>query len=326
MRNRSVIAGRHVSRTVTSEGHDGISLELFSRFQALIYNETGIWLAPHKTALLVGRLSKRLRCLRLSSMAEYFRIVTQPDQQQERMLMIDCITTNETHFFREPRHFEFLAHTVFPRWREEVLTGSRAPRIRVWSAGCSSGEEPYSLAMMLLDYFGEDLGWKLEVVATDISTRVLEKAQAGIFPIGRSREIPSKYLTSYVLKGTGDRNGYIKVGPEAQRLVTFSRVNLHADSCDISGSFDLIFLRNVMIYFDQESKIKVVSRLERFLSPCGYLFVGHSETLQGLDSGLRPVSPSVYASMTAQDPDITEHSSRNKNISAPTVRTGGNGR
>lgn len=292
-RSRSISAYR--ADLQAFEDHGGLSPKLFEQFQRLIYHETGIWLGEHKTALLVGRLSKRLRSLRLNSMADYLELVSEPNQHHERTLMIDCITTNETHFFREACHFDFLAHTVFPRWREAVLSGVREPRVRIWSAGCSSGEEPYSLAMLLLDHFGNESSWKFEVVGTDISNRVLEKARSGIFSTDRTKDIPKKYLTSYVLKGTGEQNGFIKIDSEVQRLVTFSRVNLHADSYDLTGQFDLVFLRNVMIYFDQESKTKALARIERYVAPTGYLFVGHSESLQGLQTKLRSVGPSVYA-------------------------------
>jgi len=137
----------------------------------------------HKHALLTGRVARRLRLLGLNSMQEYHDLITQPDQLHERAVMIDCITTNETHFFREPRHFDFLSQNVFPKWQHEAATGGRPTRLRVWSAGCSSGEEPYSLAMLLLKHFPEERGWGLEVLATDISTRVLEKARAAVYPI-----------------------------------------------------------------------------------------------------------------------------------------------
>lgn len=297
MRKRSSVSD---AATRQNFQDSGLSPDLFDNFQSLIYAETGIWLGPHKTALLVGRLSKRLRQLRLTSMSDYFELIVRSDQQHERMRMIDCITTNETHFFREPRHFEFLAQRVFPRWRQQLLAGERGPRIRIWSAGCSSGEEPYSIAMMLLDHFGEHFGSSFELLATDISNHVLEKARSGIFPLSRSREIPAKYLSNYVLKGTGERNGTIRVSPEVQKLVTFARVNLNADSYDFSGSFDVVFLRNVMIYFDLESKIKVLSQIKPFISPGGYLFVGHSESLQTLTTSLRVVVPSVYENVVEQ--------------------------
>src|ERR1700751_5457872 len=162
---------------------------LFRKFQELIYKEAGIWLATHKHALLTGRLSRRLRVLGLSNMQHYFQLVAQPDQQHERAVMIDCITTNETHFFRESRHFDYLERQVFPKWQQEAAAGERPMRLRIWSAGCSTGEEPYSLAMLLLKHFPEGKGWDLEVLATDISTRVLEKARAAVYPIEKSKQI-----------------------------------------------------------------------------------------------------------------------------------------
>jgi chemotaxis protein methyltransferase CheR len=274
-----------------------IPAELFARYQSLIYSEAGIWLAAHKQALLTGRLARRLRTLGVATMADYYRLITQPDQQHERALMIDCITTNETHFFREPRHFEFLAQHVFPRWQEQVSRGERLASIRIWSAGCSTGEEPYSLAMLLLKHFPTESDWNLEILATDISTRVLEKARAAIFPMDKSKEIPKEHLFNYMLKGTADQEGWMKAGPEIQRMVRFARVNLNAQSYPITGSFDLIFCRNVLIYFDQESKKNVVNGLLRHLSPKGLLFVGHSENLNGIAPGIKSVVPTVYASL-----------------------------
>ena len=294
-----------------ASGEAAISPDLFTKYQTLIYREVGIWLASHKTALLTGRLTRRLRLLGFSSMAEYYKLVTQPDQQHERAIMIDCITTNETHFFREPRHFEFLAQSVFPRWQQQADAGQRQKRIRVWSAGCSTGEEPYSLAMMLLKNFGDE-GWDLEVLGTDISTRVLEKARAGMFPLDKAKEVPKDYLHTYMLKGTKDQEGLMKVTPEVHKLVRFSRVNLNADMYPMSAECDLVFCRNVLIYFDQLSKKKVVTGLLRHLSPTGLLFVGHSENLNGLTPELKSIIPTVY-SRVGRD-GLTHHPSPGRNF------------
>ena len=277
--------------------HERASLSpaLFSKFQQLIYRESGIWLAAHKHALLTGRLARRLRLLGLNGMHEYYVLLSQPDQLHERAVMIDCITTNETHFFREPRHFDFLERHVFPKWQQEGAAGERAMRLRIWSAGCSSGEEPYSLAMLLLKHFPEGKGWELEVLGTDISTRVLEKARAATYPIEKSKDIPAEHLRAYMLKGRGDHKAMMKVSPELHRVVRFARVNLHADSYPILGSFDLIFCRNVLIYFDQESKIKVIGGILRHLSPSGLLFVGHSEHLGAMAPSLKTVAPTIHA-------------------------------
>jgi len=268
---------------------------LFGKFQALIYHEAGIWLATHKETLLTGRLARRLRLLGLSSMLEYYQLLTQPDQLHERAMMIDCITTNTTHFFREPRHFEFLAQWVFPQWKEQAAAGQRQPRVSVWSAGCSTGEEPYSLAMTLLKHFPPAIGWDLELLGTDISTRVLEKARAAVYPIEKSTEIPNQYLRAYMLKGTANHEGIMRVRPEVHKIVRFARVNLHADSYPITETFDLIFCRNVLIYLDERSKQKVLAGLLRQLSPYGLLFVGHSEHLNGTAPTLKTIIPTVYA-------------------------------
>ena len=268
---------------------------LFSKFQSLIYNEAGIWLGPQKQALLTSRLARRLRLLGLSNMKEYFRLVAQPDQQHERSLMLDCVTTNETHFFREPRHFDYLAQQVFPRWKQEADAGKRTRHINIWSAGCSSGEEPYSLAMLLLKHLPAEAGWFPQILASDISTRVLEKARAATFPIEKAQEIPKDYLRSYMLKGMREESGTMRVMPEVQKIVRFARINLFADSYPVQGAFDLIFCRNVLIYFDERSKEKVIAGLLRHLSPTGFLFVGHSEHLCGISSQLKLVSSTVYA-------------------------------
>jgi chemotaxis protein methyltransferase CheR len=280
-----------------SRAADDLSLTpaLFAKFQALIYHESGIWLGSHKQALLTGRLARRLRLLGLSTMQEYFRLVSQPDQQHERAVMIDCITTNETHFFREPRHFDFLVRQVFPLWKGQAADGKRLNRLSIWSAGCSTGEEPYSLAMLLLKHFPPDLGWSVEILATDISTKVLEKARAAIFPIEKSKEIPQEFLRAYMLKGTGEQSGVMRASPELQRMVRFARVNLSADSYPIDGAFDLIFCRNVLIYFDQQSKQKVIAGLLQHLASSGLLFVGHSEHLGGISPGIKSVASTVYA-------------------------------
>ena len=281
--------------TGSQRAQDSLRPALFAKFQRLIYEESGIWLGEHKQALLTGRLARRLRLLGLKEMQDYFQLVTQPDQQHERAVMIDCITTNQTHFFREPGHFDFLAGRIFPEWQSAAITGERPRTLRVWSAACSSGEEPYSLAMLLLKHFPAEQGWEIEVLATDICTRVLEKARAAVYPIEKAKEIPSEFLRNYMLKGRGEQREFMKVSPEVHRLVRFARVNLHSDSYPVFGPFDLIFCRNVLIYFDQCSKAKVIAAMLRHLGATGFLFVGHSEHLASTVPALKPVAPTVYA-------------------------------
>lgn len=280
-----------ISQTVTDAD--------FALFQRLIEKETGIYLAPPKKTLLIGRLSRRLRELGLSNLRKYYkRVLNDP---AEKVRMIDSISTNETQFFREPLHFQVLERQVFPQWTAQADAGGRPRKIRVWSAGCSTGEEPYSIAMMLLGHFPPSAGWQVEILATDISTRVLGRAKAGIWPVEKAVQIPAAYLKTYMLRGTGSQEGKMKGGPEVQRAIRFEYFNLlEEQSYSHSAPFDLIFCRNVLIYFQPETKIQVVRRLLNHLSPDGYLFVGHSESLNHLTECVRSVVPTVYVQSPAR--------------------------
>jgi len=272
-----------------------ITPELFAKFQRLIHQESGIWLGEAKVPLLCGRLSRRLRALGIPTLEGYYKLVVQPEHSEERVSMIDAITTNETRFFREPRQFEFLERRTIPRWRADAEQGLRSKTIRLWSAGCSSGEEPYSLAMLLARHLSAEQGWNVSILATDISSRVLERARAGIYSVSKSVDIPGPLLKDHMLKGIGAQEGQMKVMPEIQNLVDFRRLNLMLDPYPGEACFHAIFCRNVLIYFDLESKNKVVERLIRALHPSGLLFLGQAENLSGMRSELRAVAPSVYA-------------------------------
>lgn len=266
-----------------SNGERHISDVEFAQFQGLLQRLAGIHLSPAKKALLCGRLGKRLKHHGFASYGEYFRLLTGGQEAGELQVALDLLTTNETYFFREPKHFDFLRERVLP---------ARTPGspFRVWSAACSSGEEPYSLAMLLADRLG---GVPWEIVASDLSTRVLEKARSGLYPMERARNIPQNYLKAYCLKGTGQHEGSLLIERSLRARVNFLQVNLN-EPLPRLGEFDLVFLRNVMIYFEPETKRKVVQRLIPALKPGGYLLIGHSETLNGISDGLRPVSPSIY--------------------------------
>jgi chemotaxis protein methyltransferase CheR len=262
----------------------------FALFQALILRESGIYLAPAKKALLVGRLSKRLRALGLSTFDAYYRRIVDEDDREERVEMLDCVSTNETHFFREPRQFEFLERQVVPRWKE------RGPRVlKVWSAGCSTGEEPYSLAMMLLHHFPAYAGRQIEIFATDISTRALARADEAVWPIDKASEIPISYRRAFMLRGTASQEGKMKASPEIRSLVRFERMNLNEEHYPVRGPFHLIFCRNVLIYFQMENKLKVIHRLLDVLAPDGLLFLGHAESLNAVTDRVTTVVPTVYA-------------------------------
>jgi len=278
-----------------------VSPALFQKFQKLIYSETGIWLGSAKTALLCGRLFRRLRALEIDSLETYYEHVVHPDQHDERARMIDAITTNETRFFREPRQFEFLVQNIFPRWRADAELRLRSKKIRIWSAGCSSGEEPYTIAMLLARHLPAAEGWDARLLATDISTRVLEKAYKGIYSIARSGELPTDLLHSSMLRGMQDREGEMKVKVEIQQMVDFRRLNLDQHYDLIDSPFDAIFCRNVLIYFDAASKRRVISRLVRHLAANGLLFVGHAENLNSFSTHLRSLEPTIYVKAIDKD-------------------------
>lgn len=253
----------------------------FANFQRLIFELAGISLADAKKVLLVGRLGKRLKHFGFTRFADYYKFVREKENAGELQLMIDLITTNETYFFREPKHFDFLRSCASP---------SRGTPFRVWSAASSSGEEAYSMAMVLADALGE-APW--EVVGTDISTRVLRKAEQGHYSLDRISGIPPAMLKKYCLKGIREQEGTMLIVRELRQRVRFLHSNLLAPRKDI-GVFDLIFLRNVMIYFDNPTKRKVVANLLPYLKRDGHLVIGHSESLFGVTDDFVALRPTIY--------------------------------
>jgi chemotaxis protein methyltransferase CheR len=270
-----------------------ISDKEFALFQSLIHQETGIYLSPVKKGLLAGRLTRRLRELGLDSFGAYYRRVAEGGEE-ERTRLFNAISTNETHFFREPKQFQFLQEQILPEWSAQAAAGVRPKAIRAWSAGCSTGEEPYSLAMVLLDFFPPPAGWSIEILATDLSTRVLARARAAVWPVEKAKEIPPRYLKAFMLKGVRTEEGKMKAGPEIASVVRFERLNLNDPAYPVTGLFDLIFCRNVLIYFNTGSKARVVDRLLDHLSPNGYFFLGHAESLHGLSDRARTLGPTIY--------------------------------
>jgi len=255
----------------------------FAQFRDLIYRIAGISMSPAKKPLVTSRLAKRLKHHGLASFGEYFQMITAANGKAELQMAVDLLTTNETHFFREPKHFDFLRQRILP---------ARKPGkpLRIWSAACSSGEEPYSIAMVADEVLGS-APW--EIVASDLSTRMLEKARTGLYPIERLPEIPRHYLSNYCLKGTGTQDGTLLIERKLRERIQFMHHNLTGTPPKLT-EFDAIFLRNVMIYFDQNTKRQVVSYLLSLLRPGGYFLVGHSETLNGINETLRLVQPAVY--------------------------------
>jgi chemotaxis protein methyltransferase CheR len=264
----------------------------FRLLQQLIYREAGIHLSEVKKELVSGRLGRRLRALRCPDFTAYYeRVEADP---AERRQMLDCISTNETRFFREPKQFEFLEQSVLPQWRALGDAGTIPKRIRAWSAACSTGEEPYSLAMVLSTHFPVTAGWSVEILASDISTRVLAAAKEGVWPVERSADIPERFLKTWMLRGMHSEEGRMRAHPSLKAMIDFRRINLHDQEDRIPGTFDLLFCRNVLIYFNRESKTGVIQRLLRHLSPSGLLFLGHAESLVGTSHGLQHAGPTVY--------------------------------
>jgi chemotaxis protein methyltransferase CheR len=276
-------------------GLASMSRQEFVQLRDLILREIGIDLPPIKSSLLVGRLARRLRALGLRSYGDYYRRLVAGDRD-ELVQMVDAICTNETHFFREPRHFEYITQQFLPVLIKQADQGRRPRRVRVWSAGCSTGEEPISLAMVLLAHCPPSLGWSVEILATDVSTRVLARASQSLWPVDKAREIPDVYLQRYMLRGVGDEHrGQMKACAELRQIIQYAKLNLHAPRWPGLGEFDLVLCRNVLIYFNAEGRMNVVHRLLDHLRPDGVLFIGHAESLSSLSTRVRCIEPTIYA-------------------------------
>jgi chemotaxis protein methyltransferase CheR len=269
---------------IASEAHSrSISRADFEYITGVLHEHAGIRLAPGKEALVASRLDRRIRALGLSGYAEYVRLLRDRPGEGELRQMIDVLTTNETFFFREPQHFEFLRREVLPRRR-----GGRT--FRLWSAASSTGEEAYTAAMVLAETLPPDT-W--EIVGTDISTRVVQGARTALYPIAAAEKIPRQLLRRFCLKGREEYAGLMTVNRELRAKVHFYCLNLIEDFSHL-GHFDVIMLRNVMIYFDQDTKRSLIQRLQEMLVPGGHLIVGSSESLNAIPSRLRMVQPSIY--------------------------------
>ncbi|MBF0496472.1 MAG: protein-glutamate O-methyltransferase [Deltaproteobacteria bacterium] len=267
----------------------------FKRLRDLIYDKCGINLQPAKKTMLAMRLLKRLRVLGMASFSEYLDYLCNAQGNREELVrMLDVVTTNKTEFFRESIHFDFLLNEVLPTLVRAGKVGPKK-RLEVWSAGCSTGQEPYTLAMVLSKYFEQHRVGTFSILATDISTRVLAIAQKGIYPEGEAGPVPPPLKRKYLMRGKGANTGYCRVVPEVRRAIRFQRHNLvDCRTFGIRTSMDLIFCRNVVIYFDRATQISLFEKFYGQLSSGGYLFVGHSENLHGINNRFTPVSPAVY--------------------------------
>jgi chemotaxis protein methyltransferase CheR len=252
-----------------------------------VYRECGINLTDHKRAMFSSRLQKRLSQLGLTSFQDYYDLVVGGHSDAELTTMLDYISTNQTEFFREPHHFTFLRERVLPELAVDKT-------VRIWSTACSSGEEPYSIAMTLSDTIDSPSTWNCRILASDISTRMLAKAATGQYSHEKINSLSSDLVRRHFLLGKGNRRELVKIKPHIANMAVFRRINLMDDRYPIKSLLDVIFCRNVMIYFDRETQAKVLGRLSRYLKPGGYLFLGHSETMQGISDAFHYVAPTIY--------------------------------
>jgi chemotaxis protein methyltransferase CheR len=266
----------------------------FNRFSAFIYEACGIKLPPIKKTMLSARLQKRLRQLHLDSFTAYLDYVLSPDgQAAELNHMIDVVSTNKTDFFREAKHFDVMTSLVLPDYAQR-MTHSSHKTLRVWSAGCSSGEEPYTLAMVLDDFFSRYPGLDYSILATDICTEVLARAEEAIYTDEVVAPVPPALRNKYLMKGKGGSQGFHRVVPELRRKVLFKRLNFMDRDFGIEQQMDLIFCRNVIIYFDRKTQCALFEKFYRQFSPKGHLFTGHSETLEAIGDRMERVAAAVY--------------------------------
>ncbi len=264
-----------------------ISKKEYDQIRTLLYDECGISLGESKQSLVVSRLTKRLRDLQLDDFSSYYEYVTQDDSSEEFTRMLDLLSTNKTDFFREPKHFDFLRERILPTLEKEK-------RIRIWSSACSTGEEPYTIAMTLYESVQQPTQWNFQILASDISTRVLAHAAKGLYAEERVREVPSGIVKHHFLQGRGDSAGLVKVKPHLSAMIKFRRLNLMDDHFPIKAPLDLIFCRNVMIYFDRPTQERLVNKFYHHLKPGGHLFIGHSESLQWVSHPFKTIAPTIY--------------------------------
>ncbi|QHT68149.1 protein-glutamate O-methyltransferase [Rhodocytophaga rosea] len=263
----------------------------FNKLSTFIYNEYGIKLPPVKKTMLESRLQKRLHALQFSTFREYCDFAfSNQGKHTEIIPMIDLVTTNKTDFFREPVHFDFLQTYILP----ELIRASPSRPLKVWSAGCSSGEEPYTLAMVLQEYAETHPPLNYSVMATDISTQVLNKAITAVYSEERIAGIPMTLKRKYFLKSKDAVKRTVRIVPHIRSKVQFARLNFMDDVLDVPADFDLVFCRNVIIYFDKPTQEKVINKLCDKIKPGGYFFLGHSESITGMTLPLQQLKPTIF--------------------------------
>ncbi|RKY82636.1 chemotaxis protein CheR [candidate division KSB1 bacterium] len=269
-----------------------LSENIFKKLGSFIQSECGIKMPPGKRLMVQSRLMKRLRALEISSFEEYWAFIQSTEGKDEVINLINAVSTNKTDFFREPDHFKYLIDTVLPELIKNRPSEIREP-FKFWSAGCSTGEEPYTLAMVLSDFAEKNRSFKFKILATDISTKVIEHGRIAIYSKERIDPIPMKMKQKYLLKSKDPAKKVVRIIPELRSKVIFRRLNF-LDNFRLKEKVEVIFCRNVVIYFDRDIQKKLVEKFYEQLVPGGFLFMGHSETINGLNTKFRTVAPTVY--------------------------------
>lgn len=269
---------------------DQLSAKNFRRLSAFVSSYSGIKMPPGKQTMLEGRLRRRLRATGFESLDAYCTYLFENDGlETEAVALIDAVTTNKTDFFREPKHFEYLQNYALPS-----LVRSGRTSLRLWSAACSVGAEPYTLAMVLADFAERSRPLDYFILATDLSTDVLTAARKGIYPSGMLAPVPQDYMQRFVLRSSDPRSNLVRVSSALRSKVGFARMNFMDDAYPIGEPVDVIFCRNVLIYFDKVTQAKVLARLCDCLAPGGYLFIGHSESITGFNLPVRTVANTIF--------------------------------
>ena len=269
-----------------------LSPQAYRFIAGLVYEHSRIRLGSDKQALVSGRLGKRVRQLGLGSFEEYCDLLHSAAGGEELGPLVDLISTNHTHFFREAAHLGYLRDHILPEWLPRL--GGRREALRFWSAACSSGEEPYSVAIVLAEFARSHGGYPWHIEASDISTRILARATAGVYPAERVKMPQPEWLPRYFQKGTGEDGGFYRVKDSLRENVSFHHLNLLQAHYPVAPGQHVIFCRNVMIYFDPPTQQELVGKLSQQLAPGGYLVVGHSESLLGVKHTLKTVQPGIY--------------------------------
>jgi len=269
-----------------------LTQEEYELFRRLVYAKSGINLGDSKQQLVRARLGKRVRQGRFGSFRAYYEHVEKDTTGEELQYLLDAIATNTTHLFREKRHFDFL-HRLVRQWAASPGSRGNSTTLRIWSAACSSGEAPHSIAMVVHDVL-RNTNLSAKILATDISTKVLNRAKLGLYEVHKVGSVPPDYRSRYFRQVYRDDRLYLELAPEIRELITFSQFNLMTPTFPFRHGFDVVFCRNVMIYFDRPTQEALVGRIVRHLHPGGYLMIGHSESLNGVRHELKYVEPTIY--------------------------------